>query len=176
MSNIEKGGIVFKMKKNIYYHSPSKGLLELREVAQQVFYYINEDSQYRYNIIVGTDSPGVSTPDFITAIIVYRVGRGGRYFWKKNKADKPYPNIKTRVFQEVTLSLQAAQEILSALQKLVEEGGKINYDFEIHIDVGQKGPTREMIKEVMGMVKGNGFEAKIKPESYAASCVADKYA
>jgi predicted RNase H-related nuclease YkuK (DUF458 family) len=33
-----------------------------------------------------------------------------------------------------------------------------------------------MIKEVVGMVNGSGFEAKTKPESWAASSVADKHA
>ena len=33
---------------------------------------------------------------------------------------------------------------------------KINGIFEIHIDVGPLGPTREMIKEVVGMVQGDG--------------------
>ncbi|MBU3957376.1 ribonuclease H-like YkuK family protein, partial [Patescibacteria group bacterium] len=37
------------------------------------------------------------------------------------------------------------------------------------------GPTREMIKEVVGMVNGNGFVAKTKPESYGAFVVADKH-
>jgi len=37
------------------------------------------------------------------------------------------------------------------------------------------GPTREMIKEVVGMVNGNGFTAKTKPESYGAFVVADKH-
>jgi len=32
-----------------------------------------------------------------------------------------------------------------------------------------------MIKEVTGLIRGNGFEAKIKPESFAASTVADRY-
>jgi len=32
-----------------------------------------------------------------------------------------------------------------------------------------------MIKEVVGLIKGNGFEAKIKPEAYVASAVADRY-
>lgn len=150
--------------------------MELEEVASDIFGYINEYSKCRYKIIVGTDSAGVKRPDFITAIIVYRVGRGGRYFWKKIPADRPYPHIKTRVFREVTLSLEAAQDILGALRQLVKKGCKLHYDFQIHIDVGEKGQTREMVKEVVGMVKGNGFEAKIKPESYAASSVADKYA
>jgi hypothetical protein len=164
------------MDRNNYFHSPNKGKMDLAEIAKDVFSYINEQSKNRYKIIVGTDSAGVSRPDFITAIIVYRVGRGGRYFWRKTPAERPYPDIKTRVFHEVTLSLSTSQELLGAIQDLVERGGKIKYDFQIHIDVGEQGQTREMIKEVVGMVKGNGFEAKIKPESYAASSVADKYA
>jgi predicted RNase H-related nuclease YkuK (DUF458 family) len=48
------------------------------------------------------------------------------------------------------------------------------YKLEIHIDVGDVGPTREMIKEVVGMVTGNGFTAKTKPESFGAFSLADK--
>jgi predicted RNase H-related nuclease YkuK (DUF458 family) len=33
-----------------------------------------------------------------------------------------------------------------------------------------------MIKEVIGLIRGNGFEPKIKPESFVASVVADRYA
>jgi hypothetical protein len=32
-----------------------------------------------------------------------------------------------------------------------------------------------MIREVVGMVNGNGFTAKTKPDSWAASTVADKH-
>ena len=46
---------------------------------------------------------------------------------------------------------------------------------EIHVDVGEHGDTREMIKDVVGMVTGNGFVAKTKPYAYAASYVADKH-
>ena len=49
------------------------------------------------------------------------------------------------------------------------------YDLEIHVDVGTVGPTREMIKEVVGMVTGSGYTAKTKPESFGASVVADKH-
>ena len=49
------------------------------------------------------------------------------------------------------------------------------YDLEIHIDVGPLGPTREMIREVVGMVNGSGFTAKTKPESWGATSVADKH-
>ena len=35
--------------------------------------------------------------------------------------------------------------------------------------------TRDLIESVVGMVKGYGFEAVIKPDAYCACVVADKY-
>lgn len=160
---------------NDIFRSPSKGQIKLAKVAQEISNYINEDSQSRYRLIVGTDSNGSKKTDFITAVIVYRIGRGGRYFWRKTNGGKVYHTLRDRIYQEVALSLKTAQEMLGELEPLVKSNSEPNYDFQIHIDVGQKGPTREMIKEVVGMVRGNGFKAKIKPESYAASTIADKY-
>ena len=50
-----------------------------------------------------------------------------------------------------------------------------DFDVEIHLDVGNNGATQTLIKEVVGMVVGSGFNARIKPDSYGASSVADKY-
>jgi len=151
--------------------------MKLIKVAKEVSDYINNDSHSKYRLIVGTDSNGNGgkKADFVTAIIVYRIGHGGRYFWKKTNGGKLYHTLRDRIYQEVNLSLETAQNVLGQLQLLLKSGRQLNYDFQIHIDVGQNGPTREMIKEVVGMVRGNGFKAKIKPESYAASSIADKY-
>jgi predicted RNase H-related nuclease YkuK (DUF458 family) len=43
------------------------------------------------------------------------------------------------------------------------------------LDVGEKGQTKDLIREVVGMVVGSGFDARIKPDSFGASKVADKY-
>jgi len=149
--------------------------MKLVKVAKEISRYIDEDSQSEYKLIVGTDSNGNGKTDFVTAIIVYRVGKGGRYFWRKTNGGKVYHTLRDRIYQEVNLSLECAQDVLSQLASLVRTTSEPNYDFQIHIDVGQKGPTREMIKEVVGMVRGNGFDARIKPQSYAASSIADKY-
>lgn len=163
-----------KDKKEIY-KNPTKGRMGIKKVANEIAGYIEEDDESRYCLIVGTDSAGIKRADFVTAIIVQRVGKGGRYFWKKTNGGKIYHTLRDRIYQEVNLSLQTAQDILGQLQLIKNPGPRPHYDFQIHIDVGENGPTREMIKEVVGMVRGNGFMAKIKPESYAASNIADKY-
>lgn len=161
------------MKSKGIFHSPTKGKMELEGVVTEIANFINQDSESKYRLIVGTDSEASAETDFVTAIIVLRVGQGGRYFWRKISGGRTFHTLRDRIYEEVTFSLQTAQEMLGLLLQLKEE---LSYDFQIHIDVGHNGPTREVIKEVVGMVRGSGFEARIKPESFAASCVADKYA
>ncbi|MEA2113660.1 MAG: ribonuclease H-like YkuK family protein [Patescibacteria group bacterium] len=162
------------MNKNIFC-SPTKGKMKLPKVAKEIADFINQDTSAKYRLIVGTDSSGEKRADFVTAIVVHRVGRGGRYFWKKINGNKIYHILRDRIYQEVSISLQTSQDLLDQLKHSLKMDCQADYDFQIHIDVGRKGPTREMIKEVIGMVRGNGFKAKIKPESYGASSIADKY-
>lgn len=93
----------------------------------------------------------------------------------KKHGKQVYHTLRDRIHREVTISLSTAQDILAELERSIRIKDNLSYDFQIHIDVGQNGPTRDMIKEVVGMVKGSGFDALIKPDSYAASSVADKY-
>jgi hypothetical protein len=128
-------------------------------------------------LIIGTDSQtrntnGNAEVDFVTAIIVYRKGKGARYFWRKSR-QKNVPVLRDKIYTETLMSLDVAQRIVPDIRKLVSPA---KYDLEIHIDVGPLGPTRDMIREVVGMVNGNGFTAKTKPDSWGASSVADKHA
>lgn len=152
------------------FNSPTKGKMTLKRVIKELLCFINEEPSRKYKIIVGTDSSGRGQKiDFVTALVVHRIGRGGRYFWKRIYHTK-FPSLRHRIYKEVTLSLGLAQKLLQNF-----EPEKLKQDLEIHIDVGQNGQTRDMIKEVVGMVRGSGFDVKTKPDSYAASSVADKH-
>jgi predicted RNase H-related nuclease YkuK (DUF458 family) len=163
-----------KLIKKNQYHSPSKGAMDLKEVIQEIASFISEEPKNRYQIIIGTDSNGGPVLEFVTALIIYRVGRGGRYFWKRSK-QKKVSTLRDKIYQEVAFSVATAQEILENLKTQIKEDLISPYDLEIHIDVGEKGKTRNMIKEVVAIVEGNGFSAKTKPNAYGASNVADKY-
>lgn len=158
------------------FHSPTKGELSLAQVAQEVSDFIDEEPRAVYRLVVGTDSQakrlnGVSEIDFVTAVVIHRRGRGGRYFWHKERQHRVYV-LREKIYTETLMSLELAGNLVPILRNKIP-GSK--YDLEIHIDVGPIGPTRDMIKEVVGMVTGNGYTAKTKPESYGASTVADKH-
>jgi hypothetical protein len=152
------------------------GVLDVGGLISEISDFVKEDPERYYRLVIGTDSQTKSTGgkpqiDFVTAVVVHRQGKGARYFWKKEKKDK-IPVLRDKIYTETLLSLSSAQELVPLLRKAVSPA---KYDFEIHIDVGPIGPTRDMIKEVVGMVTGNGFIAKTKPEAWGASSVADKH-
>ena len=158
------------------YYSPTKGSLSAEQMVDEISGFVVEDSDSFYRLVIGTDSQvkrvnGHPECDYITAIVVHRIGKGARYFWSKEVEEQPKA-LRDKIYSETVKSLNTAQKLVPSIQKAISPS---QYDFEIHIDVGPKGPTREMIKEVVGMVTGNGFTAKTKPESWAASSVADKH-
>ncbi len=162
------------------FFSPTKGSLTLAGVLDEMVAYMQEKSQGSYEVIVGCDSSPSEEPTFPVAIVVLRKGEGGRFFLKKvhyQPAIKRFYNIHDRILEEVWLSCQLAlwlRENFAARVK--QEEHAVQYQFEyIHADVGENGLTRDMIKEVTGLIRGNGFEARIKPYSFAASSVADRY-
>ncbi len=151
------------------------------QVAQEIVRFMCEDTTRKYKVTLGTDSMRLqgNAADFVTAIVGHRVGRGGRYFWRRFELGK-FHTLRDRIVREVLLSLDLGKAVLLELQKLspVEgPGAQVvpQWEFEIHIDVGERGETRVMIQEVVGMVRAHNFEAIVKPGSYAASNVADRY-
>ena len=105
---------------------------------------------------------------FVTAIIIHRVGKGGRYFFHRKKQHF-VQSLRQRIFFETSLSLDVAGRFTA----LLSEDGHAHLNVEIHLDVGEMGDTKELIREVVGMVIC--FDARIKPESYGATKVADRY-
>lgn len=151
--------------------SPTSGTVSFDEMFGVIKDYVEQGGpDQSYNLIIGTDSFLNSETLFVSAVIIHRVGHGGRYFYRKNPRRK-MENLKQRIFFEATLSL----ELASIIKARLEENGFRKLPVEIHLDVGDKGETREIIRELVGMVTGSGYAARTKPDSFGASKVADRH-
>jgi len=161
-----------------YFFNPTKGDLSFDDTIKEIFAYMEEQPQKEYEIVVGCDSASLEQPHFPATIVARRIGGGGRFFLKKiNYGKRKFYNFKQRILQEVLLSCELAlvlRETLELRKLLMPDNLKWDFSY-IHADVGERGATREMIREVTGLIRGNGFEPMIKPFSFAASAIADKY-
>lgn len=136
---------------------------------QQIVGYMEEDPDQRYNLIIGTDSLLGDDTCFVTAIVIHRVGHGGRYFYHKFR-NRKIESLRQRILYETSLSLETASQLSAQLSK----NGFSELPVEVHLDVGDRGETKRIIREVVGMVQGSGYAAVTKPDSYGASKVADR--
>ncbi|MBI1984737.1 MAG: hypothetical protein HYS60_01340 [Candidatus Wildermuthbacteria bacterium] len=160
------------------FYNPTKGNLKLPEVLDEIQNYMKEKPEYQYEVIVGCDSSATEDPFFPVVVLVWRKLGGGRFFLKRiHYSQQKFYNLHQRILQEVFLSCQLALHLRDSFKDMMKKKSpEISYEFQyIHADIGENGPTRSMIKEVTGLIRGNGFEPKIKPESFAASTVADRY-
>lgn len=152
------------------FHSPTKGPLSYERLIRDLLDYVAEEPQAQYKLIVGTDSHTRTDLCFVTAIIVHRLGKGARYYYRRRHQAK-IRSLRQKIFYETATSLTLAEKLA---ESLTEAGAKA-LNVEIHLDVGEHGETKDLIRDVVGMVAGSGFHAEIKPNSYGASKVADRY-
>ncbi|MDP3488068.1 MAG: ribonuclease H-like YkuK family protein [Bacillota bacterium] len=150
--------------------SPTRGEMTLDALVSDIVEYVRTDKSAEYRLLIGTDSHTKQGTHMVTAIIIQRVGKGARYFYRHSH-HLSMRSIRQKLFYETSLSL----DVVFALRYKLAKNFLVGLKMEIHVDAGYVGPTRDLIREVVGMVVANGLVAKVKPNSFAASAVADRY-
>jgi len=163
-----------------FLNSITHGEVSIAKTIELIKDFLEEKPNNEYSLVIGTDSHERETADdgkiinLVTAVVVHRKGFGGKYFWKKRNI-KNVRSLREKIYAETLDSLNFALFFVPLLRETLN-GDSPKYNLEIHIDVGERGDTRDMIKEVVGMATGNGFVVKTKPHAYGASYIADKHA
>jgi hypothetical protein len=158
---------------DIQFFSQTLGKLTLPEMLGEVAKFVKSEPQRFYKIIVGTDSETSNPVSLVSAVTIWRVGNGAIHFWTKAE-EKNFHSLRDRLTQEAINSIVLAQELRSLLPEFL--GDEFFWEGnEIHVDIGEKGPSRDLIDMIKGMIKGYNFKPVIKPYSFGASVVADRH-
>ena len=150
------------------------------EMIKVIADYIRVNPNAEYDITVGTDSQNHKMTRMVEVIAVCRVGDGGIFFFRREDIPK-IRVLKEKIVEETTRSIENATGFIDALQEelledLIDLDVMFKEDrlaFTIHADIGKRGKTKQLITEICAWIDAAGFEARIKPDSYAASGVAN---
>jgi len=164
------------------YNSPTYGQLDWQDALAKMIWFMSRDTKGHYEIIIGTDSEAQNgNADFVSAVIVHKKGKGGVYFWGRQRILNLH-SMKQRIWQEALISLALAEKLVYDFAQMglfnqprPSLGAPDNLNLEIHVDIGPNGETRDMIAEIVGMIRANGFKVATKPSSWGASHVADRH-
>lgn len=148
------------------------------EMVSYIANYLMKDPSADYEIGVGTDSQNHAKTRMTEVISVRRVGHGGIFFYRSEMLPKIL-RLKDKIYEETSRSLENANGLVDAIELILMEHdidiNDMNVSFEIHCDIGYRGKTRALIEEIVGWVHSLDYEVKIKPESYIASGIANKF-
>lgn len=121
------------------------------------------------SVHIGSDSHYIGGEwVFATVVCAYRDGRGGNFFYRRKRLPKSsFRSLYDRLMQEVSYSLEAAEEVKTMISR----------DPAIHLDVNwENTATAKLMPQLTSYVRAMGYEAKVKPEAWASSSIADKKA
>lgn len=155
-------------------------IITTNELIKLVADYIRKNPEVTYDITIGTDSQTHERCRMIEVICIHRIGDGGIFFFHKEDIPK-IKVLKEKIIEETNRSIENAVGFIDALQmELLEDNIDLDIMFDenrlafaVHADIGRRGKTKELIKEICGWIEASGFEARIKPDSYAASGIAN---
>lgn len=156
-----------------YFLRPNGERISLKDIARIGKAYILQEPDAEYEITVGTDSQNFNKTKMVEVIAFHRLGAGGIFFYSVEYIRR-IENLRLKIYEETQRSLELADNLLNEFESIIDLNDyKIN--FCIHCDVGRKGTTKDLIQEIVGWVHSLGYECAIKPDSYAASAVANRY-
>ena len=151
--------------------------VKFAEMIKVMAEFIMNDLSAEYELTVGSDSQNFDYTKLVEVVALHRVGKGGIFFYNVERLPK-IKSIKQKIHTETSMSLQLADGLvedleLSLLDKEIDMDD-LSIHFKIHCDIGRKGKTSELIKEITSWVHSCGYDCEIKPDSYCASGIANK--
>jgi uncharacterized protein len=122
-------------------------------------------------IYIGCDSlriPAKNKAVFSTVIVLHKDSKHGCNIFHNKVTIPDYGQMRPRLLMEVQYALEA----FYAIEDIVGDRR-----LEIHLDVNPdpRHASNLVTSEALGWVRGLGIEARIKPESFAATTAADHF-
>ena len=119
---------------------------------------------------IGTDAQKSNRHmEFVTVACVLNPGKGGRVFYTR-RFDRKEQTLFEKLSLETWFSLELALRMNEEFDLTVEQK-----QIWVHVDANPdtRYDSSDYVKQLAGMVAGNGFPVLVKPNAWCASHVAD---
>lgn len=158
--------------------------MSFEDVFQHIIRFMQSDPTGNYRLMFGTDSQ-VHKDDtrFITGIVIQRERKGVWACIRKVIVPRKMTNLHERISFETTLTEEVVSlfteekknRLIDIILPNIYRGASLIIEGHIDIGAGRKNKTRKFVKEMVSRMESIGVEPKIKPESFVASCYANRY-
>ena len=156
------------------WFEPTKQHINWQEICNNINYMVNQG--YDHKVMIGTDSQDISDSTIVVVAIciLSEMSELDRtFYYGKEKIDK-FKNLYSRISYETQKSIDVANKLRQYTHSMQD-----NLNINIHLDVSSdkaKNKTSTYSNSLISLVKAYDYpHVEVKPNSWAASYVADKF-
>lgn len=159
------------------FRSQTYGKLNMDQIAEKILEFHNRTKTFdgELQVTVGTDSQNFDKTKVVSVIVAYKEGHGGIFFYEVTMIPR-ISDVARKLNEETSRSLSVIMDLAEKLEGEKYQGLRENTVLSVHIDAGwsEKGKTKELIPGLVGWIRTCGYDCRVKPDSYAASSIADR--
>lgn len=133
--------------------------------VSDILEFVREATRNGQDVHIGTDSLQTGRyTQFCTVVAILTPGKGGRAAYCREVVPR-MTSLRERLMKEVWRSVEVGMELSPHVK-----GG-----LTLHVDANpqERYMSSRYVQELTGLVVGQGFKVKIKPESWCSSHAAD---
>lgn len=156
------------------WFKPDKSHIHWQEICNNINYLVSQN--YDHQVIIGTDSQPVGNKTVVVIAICILSDLEGfqRTFYYGKKRVEKFKDLYSRISYETQMSIDTANLLRDYTSSMNN-----NLNISIHLDVSSdksKTKTSKYSNGLINLVKAYDYpNVEVKPNSWAASSVADKY-
>lgn len=166
------------------FQNLSQKNMTFEQIFQHIVNFMEQDPKANYKLMFGTDSQvHGSYTKFITGIVIQRKSKGAWACIRKVIVPRKMTNLHERISYETTLTEEVVSmfteerkdHLINIVLPHVYKGSSFTIEGHIDIGAGNRNKTKIFVNEMVARMESIGVEPKIKPDSFVASCYANRF-
>ncbi|RTQ95078.1 ribonuclease H-like YkuK family protein [Lysinibacillus telephonicus] len=166
------------------FQNLSQKNMPFEQVFLNILQFMEKDPTGNFKLMFGTDSQVYSRETkFITGIVIQQERKGVWACFRKVILPRKMENLHERISYETTLTEEVVslftedkkEQLIQIVLPNIYKGASLTIEGHIDIGSGERNKTRIFVKEMISRMNSIGLKAKIKPDSFVASCYANRF-
>ncbi|MCU9614420.1 ribonuclease H-like YkuK family protein [Caldibacillus lycopersici] len=166
------------------FQNLSQKNMSFEQVFQNILQFMKKDPKGNYRLMFGTDSQvHPQYTKFITGIVIQQPTKGAWACIRKVVVPRKMTNLHERISYETTLTEEVVamfteerkDQLINIILPNIYKGAGFIVEGHIDIGSGSRNKTKVFVNEMVARMESLGLQPKIKPDSFVASCYANRY-
>lgn len=166
------------------FHNIKEKNMDFDTVFTRIQDFMKRNPRGNYRLMFGTDSqvhPNKTV--FITGIVIQSEGKGAWACIRETIVPRQMTNLHEKISYETSLTEEVVSlfdeahknQLIDIVLPHIYKGATFTIEGHIDIGAGKQNKTRLFVREMTARIASMGLEPKIKPDSFVASCYANRY-